>query len=197
MEWIFYLTLIVLRLALLTNGRSHGEKGYDACENVPLNTLRIFNDTENCGMFVACIGKLMVKYKCFSNPVYGSDSVNCLKCNEKSEIQQNNQFVDYRDSQINDNFIPASADGNDFEEIEYPISTISNSDARITSETDENEIISQFDGGRDENFYNTHKNSDGVNESALDYEIYSTMETLDSDEMNGECLNEYLIDYKL
>lgn len=85
MEWIYKLVLIALELIHLVNGRSHGKTRYNVCENVPLNTLKLFNDSERCGMFVACIGKVAVHYKCFSNSVFDDGTPNCLICDADNQ----------------------------------------------------------------------------------------------------------------
>ncbi|KAG5678696.1 hypothetical protein PVAND_008345 [Polypedilum vanderplanki] len=85
MEWHCNYFLIILLLSIHNiNGRSHGIARDEICEDVPLNTLKIFNDQNVCGKFVACIGQISVHYKCFNNAVYGNGTSDCLMCNETS-----------------------------------------------------------------------------------------------------------------
>lgn len=103
MEWIYSLLLIALQLINLVNGRLHGKTRYNICENVPINTLKLFNDSESCGMFVACMGKVAVHYKCFSNSVYDDGTPNCLICDADNQnsfdiyttrAQRRNNFIE-------------------------------------------------------------------------------------------------------
>lgn len=85
LEWIYKLVLFALLLIHLVNGRSHSKTRYNVCENVPINTIKLFNDSERCGMFVACMGKVAVHYKCFSNSVYDDGTPNCLICDADNQ----------------------------------------------------------------------------------------------------------------
>lgn len=82
MEWIYNPILIALLVVYLVRTCSGY---YRSCENVPINTLKIFSPAESCGSYVACIGKLAVEYKCFSNSVYSDGSESCLVCDENGE----------------------------------------------------------------------------------------------------------------
>lgn len=81
MEWLLNCILISLSIYEI-NGRSQGLRRHNICEDVPVNTLKIFEDSDVCGKFIACIGHTAVHYKCFNNAVFGSAISDCIQCNE-------------------------------------------------------------------------------------------------------------------
>lgn len=67
-----------------TLARSHGVRRDEICADVNSETLVIKDDPESCGTFIACIGQVAQRFKCFSDKVYSpQDSLpTCLRCEE-------------------------------------------------------------------------------------------------------------------
>lgn len=55
------------------------------CEDVDPETLVIKDDEDSCGMFIACVGRVAQRFKCFSDSVYSNGTAICLACNEYEE----------------------------------------------------------------------------------------------------------------
>jgi hypothetical protein len=65
--------------------RSHGVRRDDICADVTSETLVIKDDVESCGTFIACVGQVAQRFKCFSDSVYSNGSAVCLSCDENRE----------------------------------------------------------------------------------------------------------------
>lgn len=64
--------------------RSHGVRRDDICSDVNPDTLVIKDDDESCGSYIACIGQVAQRFKCFSDSVYSNGTAVCLSCDEES-----------------------------------------------------------------------------------------------------------------
>lgn len=62
--------------------RSHGVRRDDICDDVSPGTLVIKDDVESCGTYIACVGQVAQRFKCFSDNVYNNGSNVCLTCDE-------------------------------------------------------------------------------------------------------------------
>lgn len=65
--------------------RSYGFRRDDICKDVDSDTLVIKDDEESCGMFIACVGGVANRFKCFSDSVYSNGTAICLTCKENME----------------------------------------------------------------------------------------------------------------
>jgi len=65
--------------------RSYGLKRDSICEYVDTNTIKVIDDPDSCGKYVACVGQVAYHFKCFSDGVYGNSTAICLSCDEFNE----------------------------------------------------------------------------------------------------------------
>lgn len=62
--------------------RSHGVRRDNICSDASSETLKIIDDAESCGGFIACVGLVAQRFKCFSDQVYGNGTSICVSCEE-------------------------------------------------------------------------------------------------------------------
>ena len=65
--------------------RSFGVRRDSICDDVNDDSLVLKDDPQNCGEFIACIGKQSVHFKCFSDYVYNNGTAICLACEDYGE----------------------------------------------------------------------------------------------------------------
>lgn len=65
--------------------RSFGVKRNSICDDVNDDTLELKDDPQNCGEFIACVGKQSFHFKCFSDLVYNNGTAVCLACEDYGE----------------------------------------------------------------------------------------------------------------
>lgn len=77
--------LFILLLICGTNqvySRSHGVRRDNICHDASPSELKIIDDVESCGGFIACVGQIAQRFKCISDGVYGNGTSVCLSCEE-------------------------------------------------------------------------------------------------------------------
>lgn len=65
--------------------RSFGVRRDPLCDDVSDDSLVLKDDPQNCGEFIACVGKQSYHFKCFSDYVYDNGTAICLACEDYGE----------------------------------------------------------------------------------------------------------------
>lgn len=65
--------------------RSHGVRRDPICDDVSDDCLELKDDPQNCGEYIACVGKQSYHFKCFSDLVYSNGTAVCLACEDYDE----------------------------------------------------------------------------------------------------------------
>lgn len=75
-------TLLLFCWIQQSYARSHGVRRDYICDGVSEGTLVIKDDYESCGTYIACIGPVAQRFKCFNDNLYGNGTSVCLACDE-------------------------------------------------------------------------------------------------------------------
>jgi hypothetical protein len=77
--------ILVLFGLYQTHGRSHLLTRDALCSDVKSGTLVLKDDVDSCTSYVACIGQIALRFKCFRDSVYSNGSAVCLSCDDGGE----------------------------------------------------------------------------------------------------------------
>jgi hypothetical protein len=65
--------------------RSYGLRRDDVCSDVSSDILVLKDDEDSCGTYIACIGHIAQRFKCFSDKLYSNGTAICISCDENGE----------------------------------------------------------------------------------------------------------------